>query len=78
MYNLGTGRAHSFNTVVERINEVLGTDVAPRYVENPIPEGVYVHDTCADASKIRAKTGWEPVVDFDAGIRRACEPYLPE
>ncbi len=77
VYNLGTGQAHSFNAVVERINEVLGTDVAPRYVENPIPEEVYVHDTCADASKIHAETGWEPAVDFDAGIRRVCEPYLP-
>ncbi len=77
-YNLGTGEAYSFNSVVDRINEVLGTDVDPEYVENPIPEEVYVHDTCADASKIRAETEWEPTVDFDEGIRRVCEPYLTE
>jgi len=75
VYNLGTGEAHSFNAVVDRINAELGTDVEPEYVENPIPEDVYVHDTCADASKIRAATGWEPAVDFEEGIRRVCAAY---
>lgn len=75
VYNVGTGTAHSFNAVVEAINAALGTAVAPEYVENPIPESVYVHDTCADASKLREATGWEPSVDFEAGIERVCSAY---
>ena len=75
VYNLGTGEAYSFNAVVERINEELGTDVAPEYVENPIPDSVYVHDTCADPTKMREATGWEPAVDFDEGIRQVCAQY---
>jgi UDP-glucose 4-epimerase len=75
VYNLGTGDRHSFNTVVAMINETLGTDVDPAYVENPIPEDVYVHDTCADISKIREATGWEPEIDLSEGIRRVCRPY---
>jgi UDP-glucose 4-epimerase len=75
IYNLGTGEAYDFNTVVEMINDELGTSVEPEYVENPIPEDVYVHDTCADASKMRAATGWEPEVDFEEGIRRVCAGY---
>ena len=75
VYNLGTGEAYSFNTVVDLINDELGTDVDPEYVENPIPEDVYVHDTCADPSKIGAATGWEPAVDFEEGIRRVCAQY---
>jgi len=75
VYNLGTGNAYSFNTVVEMINDELGTDVDPEYVENPIPEDVYVHDTCADPSKIGEATGWEPRVDFEEGIRRVCAQY---
>jgi UDP-glucose 4-epimerase len=75
VYNVGTGEAYSFNRVVELLNEELGTDVEPEYVENPIPESVYVSDTCADASKLRAATGWEPAVDFAEGIRRVCAPY---
>ena len=75
VYNLGTGEAYSFNTVVEMINDELDADVDPAYVENPIPEDVYVHDTCADSSKMRQATGWEPQIDFEEGIRRVCAPY---
>ncbi len=75
IYNLGTGEAYDFNTVVDLINEELDTDVAPEYVENPIPEDVYVHDTCADIAKIHTATGWAPRIDFRDGIRRVCQPY---
>ncbi|MFB6234056.1 MAG: NAD-dependent epimerase/dehydratase family protein [Halopenitus sp.] len=75
IYNLGTGEPYDFNTVVELINDELGTDVEPTYVENPIPEEIYVHDTCADASKLTEETGWEPQVDFEEGIERVCEVY---
>ncbi|WP_430504731.1 NAD-dependent epimerase/dehydratase family protein [Haloparvum sp. PAK95] len=75
IYNLGTGEPYDFNTVVELINDELGTDVDPTYVENPIPEEIYVHDTCADASKLTEETGWEPQVDFEEGIERVCDVY---
>ena len=74
-YNLGTGESYDFNTVVEMINDELGTDVEPEYVENPIPESVYVHDTCADLSRMNAATGWEPEIDFEEGIERVCRQY---
>ncbi|RKD98043.1 NAD-dependent epimerase/dehydratase family protein [Halopiger aswanensis] len=76
VYNVGTGDRTSFNELVGLLNETLGTDVAPEYVENPIPEDVYVHDTCADASKLRAATGWEPEIGLEEGVERVCEPYL--
>lgn len=76
IYNLGTGQRHDFNAVVAAINRELGTDVTPRYVDNPIPEDVYVEHTCADPSKMRAATGWEPTIDFEEGIRRVCEQYV--
>jgi UDP-glucose 4-epimerase len=75
IYNLGTGEQYSFNTLVERINEALGTDVEPVYEENPIPEDVYVHDTMADASKMREATGWEPEISFAEGVKRVCSQY---
>jgi UDP-glucose 4-epimerase len=76
VYNLGSGEAYSFNRVVELLNEELGRDVDPEYVENPIPDDVYVHDTMADYSKMHDATGWEPQVDFHEGIRRVCAQYL--
>jgi len=75
VYNLGTGEAYDFDTVVELINDELGTDVDPEYVENPIPEDVYVHDTCADTAKMREATGWEPQIPFEEGIERVCRQY---
>ncbi|HKJ58816.1 MAG TPA: NAD-dependent epimerase/dehydratase family protein [Halobacteriales archaeon] len=75
VYNLGTGERYSFNAVVDLINRELGTDVEPTYVENPIPDSVYVHDTCADATKIQEATGWEPAIEFEEGIRRVCTQY---
>lgn len=75
VYNLGTGEAYDFNTVVELINEELGTTLEPEFIDNPISDDVYVHDTCADASKIQAATGWEPQIGFRDGIARVCAPY---
>ena len=76
VYNLGTGDPYSFNEMIELINDALGTDVEPEY--EPIPLENYVHDTCADITKIREATGWEPEVDFPEGVRRVCSPYLDE
>jgi UDP-glucose 4-epimerase len=42
-------------------------------MENPLD--VYVHDTMADASKLREATGWEPAVSFEEGVARVCELY---
>ena len=75
IYNLGTGKQYSFNTLVECINDALGTDVEPVYEENPIPEDVYVHDTMADASKMREATGWEPEISFAEGVKQVCSQY---
>jgi UDP-glucose 4-epimerase len=74
VYNLGTGEAYSFNEMVECINDVLGTAVEPEY--EPIPLENYVHDTCADISKIKEATGWEPEISFEEGVERVCAPYL--
>ena len=78
IYNLGTGQAYSFNELVELLNEELGTDIEPEYVENPISEDVYVHDTCADTSAFEAKTGWKPRIDFEEGLRQVCAQYTDD
>ncbi len=75
IYNLGTGEQYSFNRLVRELNDALGTDVEPVYEDNPIPEEIYVHDTCADASKMREATGWEPEISFEEGVRLVCSQY---
>ena len=74
VYNIGTEKAYSFNEMVKMINDALGTNVDPTYIECPF-DG-YVHDTMADTSKFREATGWEPTVNFDDGIKRVCDTYL--
>jgi len=73
VYNVGTEESYSFNEMIDMINDALGTDVAPEYIECPF-DG-YVHDTLADASKFRAATGWEPDIDFEEGVESVCAPY---
>jgi len=75
IYNLGTGEQYSLNTLVDRINEALGTEVEPVYEDNPIPEDVYVHDTMADSTKMRDATGWAPEISFAEGVELVCSQY---
>jgi UDP-glucose 4-epimerase len=72
--NVGTQEAHSFNEMVAIINDALGTDLDPGYIECPF-DG-YVHDTMADPSKFHEATGWEPEVDFEEGVWLVCAPYV--
>lgn len=75
IYNLGTGQQVSFNRLVKMLNEELGTDIEPEYVENPIPDSVYVHDTMADTSGINQETGWRPRISLEQGLEQVCEQY---
>ena len=74
IYNVGTGEAYSFNEMIDHLNETLGTDVEPEYVDVPYDD--YVTHTLADPSKLEAATGWKPRIDFEGGIERVCRPYL--
>ena len=73
VYNLGVGKPYSFNEMVGMINDELGTDVEPGY--EPVPLKNYVYHTCADPTKFKAATGWEPEVSFEDGLKQVCEPY---
>ncbi|OYR50327.1 NAD-dependent epimerase/dehydratase family protein [Halorubrum sp. Ea8] len=74
VYNVGTQEAYSFNEMVAMINDALGTDIDPEYIECPF-DG-YVHDTMADYSQFHEATGWEPEIGFEEGVELVCEPYL--
>jgi len=76
VYNVGTEEAYSFNEMVAMINDALGTDIDPEYIECPF-DG-YVHDTMANYSNFHEATGWEPEIDFEDGVERVCEPYRDE
>lgn len=57
IYNLGTGENYDFNIVVEILNTELKANIAPEYVDNPIPEDVCIADTMADSTKCKLRPG---------------------
>jgi UDP-glucose 4-epimerase len=67
IFNVGTGKAHSFNHVVEILNEKLEKNISPEYRENPIKN--YVMHTQADTSKMK-RWGFNPRFSLQEGIDR--------
>ncbi len=70
--NVACGGKITVNQVVESINGLLGTAVKPKYV--PPRTGDIVH-SCADVSLAKRVLGYEPIVDFDEGLRRTIDYY---
>jgi len=67
VYNVGTGRARSFNELVAILNSVLGTDFEIEYFDNPYD--FYQNYTEADLTKIRSALGYEPEWSLEEGVR---------
>ncbi len=71
--NVGTGKDFSFNEVVDYLNNELGTDIEPKYIENPRDK--YVQKTKADLSKAEKLLGYEPSYSFKEGLRKTVNYY---
>ena len=65
--NVGTGRAVSYNRLVEVLNEVLGTDLQPDYIDNPYAG--YQDKTQAAVEAAERLLGFKAAYDVEAGIR---------
>ena len=66
IYNLGSGRARSFNELVEILNRSLGTDFEPEYIENP--HAHYQNFTQADLTSVRGALGYQPQFTLETGV----------
>lgn len=65
--NVGTGKATTFNRLIEIMNEVLGTRLAPDYFDNPY--SFYQNKTQADVSGLKKLTGFEVQHSIEKGIK---------
>lgn len=74
IYNIGTGHAVSFNTIVQGLNNVLHTDLPPVYFKNPYP--FYQNHTEADIAPTSAALGFTPRFDITSGIHAYAESGL--
>jgi len=76
IYNLGAGRARSFNELIEALNQSLGTDFKPEYIENP--HAHYQNFTQADLTHVRSSLGYEPKYPLEAGVADYMKWLYPE
>jgi UDP-glucose 4-epimerase len=65
--NVGTGRRISLRALVQTINETLGTQLDPEF--QPARPGD-VRDSQASLERIRVVLGYQPIVDFEEGLKR--------
>jgi ADP-L-glycero-D-manno-heptose 6-epimerase len=66
VFNAGYGDAFSFNQVVEQLNRVLKTNLAPDYFENPYS---FTQDwTQTDLTEAQRALGYAPEYDLKRGI----------
>ncbi len=66
VYNLGSGKARSFNELVQILNHSLGKNFEPEYIENP--HAHYQNFTQADLTNSRKELGYEPQFSFEDGV----------
>lgn len=66
IYNLGYGKPRSFNEMVQILNKVLGTKLAPEYINNPHTH--YQNFTQADLTSVRSALGYEPEYSLEEGV----------
>jgi nucleoside-diphosphate-sugar epimerase len=70
--NVACGERVSVNQIIRQINDLLGRDVSPTYVDARPGD---VKHSLADISRAKAVIGFEPIVSFDEGLRRAIDWY---
>src|SRR3954451_3408557 len=75
IYNLGSGKAHSFNELVQVLNSSLGTSFEPEYIDNP--HAHYQNFTEADLQKIKGALGYKPHFTLESGVRDYMEWLYP-
>jgi len=74
VFNLGTGKEISIGDLARRIANLMGKDLEIVIDQNRIrPEKSEVERLCADATKARKITSWEPMYTLDEGLKITIE-----
>lgn len=73
VFNIGRNDPVTFNQVVDKLNDALGTDIEAERIENPLDN--YVHEHKADNSKAREVLGWTPSYGFEEGLKKTVRYY---
>jgi ADP-L-glycero-D-manno-heptose 6-epimerase len=68
VYNVGTGKARSFQDIVDILQRELGTSAVCEYIPNPYV-GSYQFFTQADIEETKEYLGYEPAYEMEDGIK---------
>ena len=71
-FNVANGKTVSLNSMLAQLNELLGTDVQPKFEPARVGD---VRDSLADISAARKCLGYEPQVSFEDGLKQSIEFY---
>jgi UDP-glucose 4-epimerase len=71
-FNAAGGHSIDLLTLIDRLNRLLGTDVQPLHAD---PRPGDIRESLADISQARKMLGYEPIVDFEEGLRRSIDYY---
>lgn len=73
VYNVGTGKARSFEDIVNILQKELGIDNGKEYIPNPFV-GQYQFFTQANIETTKENLGYEPQFEMEEGIKA----YIPQ
>jgi ADP-L-glycero-D-manno-heptose 6-epimerase len=71
IYNVGTGKARSFQSIVDILQKELGTNATCEYIPNPFI-GSYQFHTEADIQTTKELLGYNPAYELEDGIKEYC------
>ncbi|MCD6289089.1 MAG: GDP-mannose 4,6-dehydratase [Anaerolineae bacterium] len=74
VYNVGAGVAHSVREIVERLISFTGMDIEIR-VDPERVRPAEVPKLVADISRLRERTGWEPLIPFEQSLRDVLDEW---
>ncbi|MBN1502645.1 NAD-dependent epimerase/dehydratase family protein [Candidatus Woesearchaeota archaeon] len=69
VYNVGTGKAVSFNEIVRVLNDLLGTQLDIEYIDCPYNEETYQNNTQANTAKAEKYLGFKAKYSFRQGVK---------
>ncbi len=72
VFNIGVGGRFSLNQTVELLRNISGTQLPVKY--DPPRDGD-IRDSQADITQARELLGYEPLIDFEQGLRRTFDWY---
>ncbi len=75
VFNCGSGSTVSFSQLVEWINEYLGLQLEPEWIDNP-HGAAYQNFTQCDMKRAEALLGFRPLISIKEGVGLTCAAYV--